>query len=107
MAARKCVRLKVRQCSVMIFPEWEPDMSGKSLSFFTAALCAVIPISSVCAAETGKKPNVIFLFADDQRADTIGALGNPHIKTPNLDQLVHRGFVFRNAYCLGSNMPAV
>src|SRR5947209_17418968 len=57
------------------------------------------------AAET--KPNVVFLFADDQRADTIGALGNPHIKTPNLDQLVKSGFVFRNAYCLGANVPAV
>jgi arylsulfatase A-like enzyme len=53
------------------------------------------------------KPNVVFLFADDQRADTIGALGNPHIKTPNLDQLVRSGFVFRNAYCLGANVPAV
>lgn len=54
-----------------------------------------------------KRPNIIFLFADDQRADTIGALGNPHIRTPNLDRLVQRGFVFRNAYCLGSNLPAV
>src|SRR3954447_15725860 len=53
------------------------------------------------------KPNVVFLFADDQRADTIGALGNSYIKTPNLDQLVRSGFVFRNAYCLGGNMPAV
>jgi arylsulfatase A-like enzyme len=50
---------------------------------------------------------VIFLFADDQRADTIGALGNPHIKTPNLDELAKSGMVFRNAYCLGSNQPAV
>ena len=54
-----------------------------------------------------KRPNIIFLFADDQRADTIAALGNPHIRTPNLDQLVRRGFVFRHAYCLGSNLPAV
>lgn len=54
-----------------------------------------------------QKPNVIFLFADDQRGDTIGALGNSHIKTPNLDQLVRGGFVFRNAYCLGANVPAV
>src|SRR4029078_13282482 len=38
---------------------------------------------------------------------TIGALGNSHIKTPNLDQLVKSGMVFRNAYCLGANVPAV
>lgn len=63
--------------------------------------------SAALAADPPKKPNVIFLFADDQRADTIAALGNPHIKTPNLDELVHRGFVFRNAYCLGANIGAV
>src|SRR6478735_3088885 len=63
--------------------------------------------AAVAQEERKSKPNVIFLFADDQRADTISALGNPHIKTPNLDQLVRSGFVFRNAYCLGANVPAV
>ena len=51
--------------------------------------------------------NVLFLFADDQRPDTIGALGNPVIKTPNLDALVNRGFAFTNAYCMGSTGGAV
>jgi arylsulfatase A-like enzyme len=54
-----------------------------------------------------KRPNVLFLVTDDQRADTIAALGNPVIKTPNLDKLARRGFVFRNAYCMGSTMGAV
>ena len=53
------------------------------------------------------RPNVLFLFTDDQRADTIGALGNPHIKTPNLDALARTGLAFRNAYCLGGNQGAV
>lgn len=53
------------------------------------------------------RPNVLFLMADDMRADMIGALGNPVIKTPNLDALARSAFVFRNAYCLGSNQPAV
>lgn len=70
-------------------------------------LIALTFASTALAADASNKPNVIFLFADDQRADTIAALGNPHIKTPNLDQLVHRGFVFRNAYCLGANIGAV
>ena len=34
-----------------------------------------------------EKPNVLLILTDDQRADTIGALGNPHIRTPNLDEL--------------------
>jgi arylsulfatase A-like enzyme len=53
------------------------------------------------------RPNVLFLFTDDQRADTIHSLGNPLIQTPNLDRLAGRGFVFQNAYCMGGNQPAV
>ena len=41
------------------------------------------------------RPNIIFLFADDQRPDTISAYGNPHIRTPHLDQLARRGTSFR------------
>ena len=50
----------------------------------------------------GKKMNVLFLFADDQRADTIAALGNPIIQTPNLDKLCRRGLAFQRAYMQGS-----
>jgi len=53
------------------------------------------------------RPNIIFLFADDQRADTIGAHGNPHIQTPNLDRLAGEGFSFRHNYCAGSFSGAV
>jgi arylsulfatase A-like enzyme len=58
-------------------------------------------------AAVPRRPNVLFLFTDDQRADTIHALGNPLIQTPNLDRLATAGFVFRNAYCMGGNTPAV
>jgi arylsulfatase A-like enzyme len=63
--------------------------------------------SSAEALEPPRKPNVLFLFADDMRADSIGALGNPDVKTPTLDGLVKRGFSMTNAYCLGGNSPAV
>jgi arylsulfatase A-like enzyme len=53
------------------------------------------------------RPNVLILFSDDQRADTIAALGNPHIRTPNLDRLVRRGTAFTRAYCMGSTQGAV
>src|SRR2546428_4811827 len=59
------------------------------------------------AADVKKKPNVLFLFTDDQRADTIHALGNAIIHTPNLDRLAESGFVFRNAYCMGGDVPAI
>ena len=50
---------------------------------------------------TATPPNILFIFADDQRADTIAALGNPHIQTPNLDRLVRRGVAFNRAYMQG------
>ncbi len=54
-----------------------------------------------------ERPNILFLFADDQRADTVGAWGNPHIRTPTIDELVRRGFSFREAHCMGSPHGAV
>jgi arylsulfatase A-like enzyme len=53
------------------------------------------------------KPNVLFLFTDDQRADGVHALGNEILQTPNLDRLVESGFSFRDAYCMGGNVGAV
>ena len=53
------------------------------------------------------KKNILFLFADDMRYDTICALGNPEIKTPNLDELVRNGTAFLNAHIPGGSWAAV
>jgi len=58
-------------------------------------------------AQADERPNVLFLFADDQRADTIGFLGNDLIETPNIDRLYERGTHFTQAYCMGSIHGAV
>jgi arylsulfatase A-like enzyme len=57
-------------------------------------------------APPATRPNILFLFADDQRADTIAALGNPVIKTPNLDRLARRGLAFDRAYMQGGMQGA-
>jgi arylsulfatase len=44
------------------------------------------------------RPNVLYIMTDQQRFDTISALGNDLIYTPNMDRLVRRGFSFSNAY---------
>jgi len=54
-----------------------------------------------------KQPNILFLFTDDQRFDTIHALNCPDIHTPNLDRLAQRSVVFSNAYIMGGSVPAV
>ena len=59
------------------------------------------------ADENSTPPNIVFLFADDQRADTIAAHGNNHIQTPNLDRLTREGVSCRQNYCAGSYSGAV
>jgi arylsulfatase A-like enzyme len=44
------------------------------------------------------KPNILLIFTDMQRSDTIAALGNNVIKTPNLDRLVREGTAFTSCY---------
>lgn len=44
-------------------------------------------------------PNILWICTDQQRYDTIGALGNPHVSTPNIDRLVQQGVAFTHAYC--------
>ena len=65
------------------------------------ALPLCVLAASAADAATAAQSNVLFIFADDQRADTIAALGNAHIQTPNLDRLVHRGISFNRAYMMG------
>jgi len=53
------------------------------------------------------RPNILFFFTDDQRFDTINALGNQQIHTPNLDQLVASGTTFTHAHIPGGTCGAV
>ena len=46
-----------------------------------------------------EKPNILWICTDQQRADTIHALGNPHIRTPHIDAMVANGTAFTRAYC--------
>lgn len=53
------------------------------------------------------KPNVLFIFTDDQRFNTISALGNSEIETPNIDRLVARGTTFTHAHIMGGTSGAI
>lgn len=54
-----------------------------------------------------QRPHVLLINTDDQRFDTIAALGNKEIRTPALDGLVRRGFTFGNCYSQGGMVPAM
>ena len=44
-------------------------------------------------------PNILWICTDQQRYDTIGALGYSHVDTPHIDALVESGTAFTRAYC--------
>lgn len=58
-----------------------------------------ILVLTSAAAASGKPPNILLVVSDDQRPDTIHALGNDIIKTPGLDRLVREGSSFTRATC--------
>jgi arylsulfatase A-like enzyme len=53
------------------------------------------------------RPNILVILTDDQRFDTIHALGNQQIATPHLDRLVCEGTTFTHACIMGGTNPAV
>lgn len=57
--------------------------------------------------ENPGRPNVLFILADDQRADALGCAGNSYIRTPNIDSLASSGIRFRNAYVMGGHHGAI
>ena len=44
-----------------------------------------------------KRPNILWIFSDQQPAYTLGCNGDPNSRTPNLDRLAGSGFNFKNA----------
>lgn len=75
-------------------------MSGRfSRRGFLGMVAAGAALQSASVrAESVRKPNVLFVMTDQQRADAIAALGNSHIYTPNMDRLAARGVAFVNGY---------
>ena len=74
----------------------------RNSSFFFALFFLVVQLGAA-----SEKPNILFIFADDQCFDTIGSLGLVDIETPNLDRLVESGTTFTHAYNMGSWSGAV
>jgi len=84
-------------------------MNRRSFIRAVASGAAALAVPDVLRAqETAmKKPNILFIFADDQAFDTVRSLGNDEVETPNLDRLVAGGTTFTHAYNQGSWTGAV
>ena len=83
-------------------PRRATAIAKRTLSAIAACLllCATgLGIPGRLAAAEPARPNILLLVSDDQRPDTIAALGNRDIHTPNLDRLVREGVAFTRAVC--------
>jgi len=49
--------------------------------------------------KTATRPNILFLFTDQQTMNALSANGNPYVYTPNMDSLAAFGVNFKNCYC--------
>lgn len=54
---------------------------------------------TLAANVLAEKPNIIYIFTDQQTASALSCAGNSDLKTPNLDRLANEGIRFTNAYC--------
>ena len=79
-------------------------MRNNKLALVALLFTALLPLKNYAQDQ---KPNIVFILADDQRANTIHALGNDEIITPNLDKLTEKGMYFSNTYIMGSYSGAV
>jgi arylsulfatase A-like enzyme len=61
-----------------------------------AAVLAFAPASP--AADEARRPNIVLMLTDDQRADCLGCAGHPLLKTPHIDRLAAEGARFQNAF---------
>ena len=67
-------------------------------SIAVVLLCLTV---ASCSPQEPEPPNVLIFYTDDQRFNTIHALGNEDIRTPNMDRLVRAGTAFTRAHTMG------
>ena len=82
------------------------DIGHMKLFSFLPSLGFALALS-LAPLSAEEKPNILFIFADDQCYETIRAYGMTDIETPNLDRLVEGGMTFTHAYNMGSWSGAV
>src|SRR5262249_41137675 len=68
----------------------------KRRDFIAGGIASAAP--SLCAqnATTQRRPNILFVFADQLRAQSVGCYGNSEVRTPHTDKLASEGVLFRN-----------
>ena len=80
-------------------------MKTSILSFGNRLLAAGLVIAPSVAAQPQNHPNVILILTDDQGYGDFGFTGNPHVKTPVLDNFARQSIRFNNFYVCPVSAP--
>lgn len=70
----------------------------KIVGYLLLPLFLFIGCNHVEKIPTKKRPNIVFILADDQRNDVLSIAGHPIVQTPTIDKLANNGMRFTNAF---------
>ncbi len=74
----------------------------RTLVLITAAVAfnsqAIVQAPATAPPRTDRRPNIVFIMADDHAAHAIGAYGSRVNRTPNIDRLAAQGVLMRNVF---------
>lgn len=97
--ARVCPRSLARVASLLPFALGIAlGLPGRAAGDEARASPGSAPDAARADALPDARPDLVFLLADDLRADALGCTGHPFLRTPHIDGLAARGALFENAF---------
>lgn len=61
-------------------------------------LVAVALFLNATTTQAADRPNIVFIYTDDQAPSAVGFRGNEELKTPNIDRIADEGIIIENAF---------
>ncbi len=83
------------------------NIKSRTITFVICMVCILTFMKCNPTKEEAEKPNILLIYTDDQRYNTINALGNNEVQTPAMDRLSEMGLSFTNAHIMGGTSGAV
>ena len=81
-------------------PSRRDFLKGSAAATTVALASSIMPAAR--AQDGEKRPNILFIYGEGQRADALSLAGNPILKTPNMDRIGREGAWFKNSFCTNS-----
>lgn len=73
-------------------------MNRSLLLYASIVVGTALAVSPVRSEEKPRRPNILLIIPDQLRAQALGCMGNPDVKTPHIDRLASQGVLFRQTF---------